>query len=133
MPRHIERVLWLVVVLLLTLVEPVIADPRSEAKAQVAFGILVAQKGLWNEAVFRWEKAIAIDPTYAAAWNNLGIGYEQFGRFEEARNAYEKALVLDPGDMFIRTNYELFREIYDRQNVRRRQANGAPKPPAKPR
>ena len=59
------------------------------------------------------------DPTYAAAWNNLGIGYEQLGRFDDARKAYEKALELDPGNTFIKTNYDLFREIYDRQNRRR--------------
>jgi Flp pilus assembly protein TadD len=41
------------------------------------------------------------------------------GRFLEARNAYEKALALEPNNTFIRNNYDLFREIYDRQNRRR--------------
>ena len=92
---------------------------RSDAKAQVEFGISVAQRGLWKEATQRWERATVTDPTYAAAWNNLGIGYEQLGRFDDARKAYEKALELDPGNTFIKTNYDLFREIYDRQNRRR--------------
>jgi hypothetical protein len=64
---------------------------RSDAKAQVEFGISVAQRGLWKEATQRWERATVTDPTYAAAWNNLGIGYEQLGRFDDARKAYEKA------------------------------------------
>jgi Flp pilus assembly protein TadD len=98
---------------------PVLADQRSEAKAQVEFGINVAQKGLWKEATLRWERATKIDPTYAAAWNNLAIGYEQLGRFDDARVAYEKALVLDPNNNFLKTNYDYFREIYDRQNRRR--------------
>ena len=54
---------------------PLCADARSDAKAQVAFGIDVAQKGLWREAIYRWEKAAQIDPTYAAAYNDLAIGY----------------------------------------------------------
>jgi Flp pilus assembly protein TadD len=92
---------------------------RSEAKAQVDFGIRVAQKQLWKEAVYRFEKAIEIDPTYGGGWNNLGIAYEQMGRFDDARKAYEKALELEPNNTFIRNNYDLFREIYDRQNRRR--------------
>jgi Flp pilus assembly protein TadD len=95
------------------------ADPRSQAKAQVEFGIAVAQRNLWKEAIYRWERATEIDPTYAAAWNNLAIGYERTGRFDDARRAYEKASALDYSNTFIRNNYDLFREIYDRQNRRR--------------
>jgi Flp pilus assembly protein TadD len=98
---------------------PARADQRDEAKAQVEFGIEVAQRNLWKEATYRWERATQIDPTYAAAWNNLGIGYERLGRFDEARKAYESALELEPSNTFIRNNYDLFREIYDRQNRRR--------------
>ena len=98
---------------------PLLADARSDAKAQVEFGISVAQRGLWREAIYRWEKATEIDPTYGAAWNNLGIGYEQLGRFDDARKAYEKAMEVDSNNTYIRNNYELFREIYDRQNRRR--------------
>ena len=45
---------------------------RSDAKAQVEFGISVAQRGLWKEATQRWERATVTDPTYAAAWNDFG-------------------------------------------------------------
>src|SRR5215212_10208164 len=108
-----------VAALLLGVAQPVRADARSDAKSQVDFGIKVAQNGLWKEATFRWEKAVELDPTYAAAWNNLGIGYEQLGRFDDARKAYEKALEADASNTYIRSNYDLFREIYDRQNRRR--------------
>ncbi|MEI6244158.1 MAG: tetratricopeptide repeat protein [Acidobacteriota bacterium] len=98
---------------------PAYADRRSEAKEQVEFGISVAEKGLWKEATFRWEKAVEMDPTYAAAWNDLGIAYEQQGKFEDARKAYDKAIKLDPENQLIRQNYDLFREIYDRTQRRR--------------
>jgi Flp pilus assembly protein TadD len=106
-------------VLALGLAAPAAADRRSDAKDQVAFGIAVAQRGLWKEATFRWERAVELDPAYGAAWNNLGIGYEQLGRFDDARRAYERAMTAEPSNTFIRNNYDLFREIYDRQNRRR--------------
>ena len=94
------------------------ADNRAQAKSQVDFGIKVAQNGLWKEATYRWEKAAELDPTYAAAWNNLGIAYEHEGRFEDARKAYEKAVALDPKNILIRQNYDLFKEINDRAKRR---------------
>jgi Tfp pilus assembly protein PilF len=93
---------------------PAFADARSEAGSQVSFGINVAQKGLWREAIYRWEKAIQIDPTYAAAYNDLAVAYEHEGQLDKARKAYEKALELEPNNAQIRQNYELFKEINDR-------------------
>jgi len=93
---------------------PAYADARSDAKEQVAFGISVAQRGLWREAIYRWEKAVEIDPTYAAAFNDLAIAYEHEGQLDKARKAYEKAVELEPDNFQIRQNFELFKEINDR-------------------
>ena len=95
------------------------ADARDDAKAQVEFGIKVAQNGLWKEATYRWEKAVELDPTYAEAWNNLAIGYEHEGRFEDAEKAYQQALKLSPKNLAIRQNYDLFKEINERTKRRR--------------
>ena len=95
-------------------VVPAVADVRADAKKQVEFGISVAQRGLWREAIYRWERAVEIDPTYAAAQNNLAIAYEHEGDLEKARAAYEKAIALEPNNAFIKQNYELFKEINDR-------------------
>jgi superkiller protein 3 len=103
----------------LLLASAALASERSDAKTQVEFGIKVAQNGLWNEALYRWQKAVQLDPTYAAAWNNLAIAFEHEGRFEEANQAYEKALQLDPKNLLIRQNYDLFKEINDRTKRRR--------------
>jgi Tfp pilus assembly protein PilF len=96
-----------------------IEDARDEAKAQVEFGIKVAQNGLWKEATYRWEKATQIDPTYAQAWNNLAIGYEYAGRFDDADAAYQRALKLEPDNTMIQHNYELFKELNERTKRRR--------------
>ena len=106
----------LLVLLVALSAAPLAAQNRGDAERQVAFGIEVAQRGLWREAIYRWERAALIDPTYAAAHNNLAIAYEQVGDLDKARAAYEKALELEPGNQFITQNYELFREINDRTN-----------------
>ena len=90
------------------------ADQRDEAKEQVEFGIQVAQRGLWREAIYRWERATQLDPTYAAAFNNLAVAYEHEGQLDKARAAYEKAVSLDPNSEMIRQNFDLFKEINDR-------------------
>jgi Flp pilus assembly protein TadD len=93
---------------------PSFADAKSDAKSQVEFGINVAQRGLWREAIYRWQKATEIDPSYAAAYNDLAIAYEHEGQLDKARKAYEKAIELDPNNTQVRQNYELFKEINDR-------------------
>ena len=105
------------ILLLSAVASPAYADARTEAKAQVEFGINVAQRGLWREAIYRWEKAIEIDPTYAAAWNDLAVAYEHEGQLDKARQAYDKALALEPNNTQIKQNYELFKEINDRTSA----------------
>jgi type IV pilus assembly protein PilF len=100
--------------LCLGLSAPASADQRNEAKEQVEFGIQVAQRGLWREAIYRWERATQLDPTYAAAFNNLAIAYEHEGQLEKARGAYEKAVALAPDNAMIKQNYDLFKELNDR-------------------
>jgi type IV pilus assembly protein PilF len=106
--------LSVIVVLLALAAVPLAADARSDAKKHVEFGVAVAQKGLWREAILQWERAATIDPTYAAAQNNLAIAYEHEGDLDKARAAYEKALAIEPNNSYIKQNYELFKEINDR-------------------
>jgi len=111
-----SRCLLTVVALLAALSGTAYADARSDAKAQVEFGISVAQRGLWKEAIYRWERATQIDPTYAAGFNNLAVGYEHEGMLDKAAVAYERALKLEPNNAMVRQNFELFKEIHDRTN-----------------
>lgn len=90
------------------------ADERGDAKAQVEFGINVAQRGLWREAIYRWQRATELDPSYASAFNNLAVAYEHEGMLDKARKAYEKAVELEPNNALILQNFELFKEINDR-------------------
>ena len=108
------RAMCAALLLVVGLAIPALADQRDQAKEQVEFGIQVAQRGLWREAIYRWERATQIDPTYAAAFNNLAVAYEQEGQLDKARGAYEKALELEPNNTLIKQNFDLFKEINDR-------------------
>ena len=104
---------------------PALAAEESSGR-QVEFGLKVAQKGLWQEARFRFERAVELDPGNAAALNDLAVSLEQMGEFDEARKAYEKALGLKPGDLYIQQNYDLFREADDKRNRKNRKKRPQP-------
>jgi tetratricopeptide (TPR) repeat protein len=50
----------------------------------------------WEDAVDAYQRVVALDPGYAAAWNNLGLVLHRLGRYPEARQAYATALRNDP-------------------------------------
>jgi Flp pilus assembly protein TadD len=111
--------------LLLLAPGPVLAAEESSDR-QVDFGLKVAQKGLWQEARFRFERAVQLDPGNASALNDLAVALEQMGEFDEARKAYEKALELKPGDIYIQQNYDLFREADDKRTRKSRRQRARP-------
>ncbi len=108
-------------ILLFLLAGPGVAGAADGSSGrQVSFGLEVAQKGLWQEARFRFERAVALDPKNAAAYNDLAVALEQMGEFDKARECYEKALALKPGEMYIQQNFDLFREADDKRNRKSR-------------
>jgi Flp pilus assembly protein TadD len=50
----------------------------------------------WNESKYQLEKAIELDPTEPAYYNNLGVLYYQAGDREKAEWHYRQALRFDP-------------------------------------
>ncbi len=98
-----------------------LALAEESSSRQIAFGLTVAQKGLWREARFRFERAIALDPKNAAAHNDLAVALEQLGEFEKARAAYEKALYLKPDNLYIQQNFDLFCEADDKRARKKRE------------
>jgi Tfp pilus assembly protein PilF len=87
---------------------------RGRARQQVDFGVAMAVKGLWQEAIFRFEHARQLDPEYAEAYNNLAVAFESVGRLDEARAMYEQALALDPTRPYIQENYDRFLDVHNR-------------------
>jgi Flp pilus assembly protein TadD len=117
----------------LVLLTPVPGDRLApSSREEVEFGIDVARKGLWQEARFRFEKAVEADPENAEALNNLAITLEQQGDFDKAREAYDKALKLKPNSVYIQQNYDLFREADDKRNRKAKKKRQTPNPNTPP-
>lgn len=87
------------------------AGRRDSPKEEMRFGAEAAQRGLWREAAFRWEKVLKNDPDNPRLRNNLAVAYESLGQFDLARQEYEAARRLDPDSKEIRGNLESFREL----------------------
>lgn len=84
----------------------------TDASAQVKFGVDMAKRGLWNEALFRFEQAQEIGSTDTRVLNNLAVSYEAVGRFEDALETYRQAVQADPNNRALRQNYSRFLEFY---------------------
>src|SRR5947208_10421629 len=50
-----------------------------------------ADPAQWEDAIAAYRRVVAIDPTYAAAWNNLGLLLHRMGRYDEAEASYRSA------------------------------------------
>jgi tetratricopeptide (TPR) repeat protein len=50
----------------------------------------------WEAAVDAYERVLAVDPGYAAAWNNMGLLQHRMGHYERAGECYRAALAADP-------------------------------------
>jgi Tfp pilus assembly protein PilF len=82
------------------------------AGSQLSFGVAMARRGLWNEALFRFHQAERLDPNNSRVQNNLGVAYEAAGEFDKALEHYRKALQLSPESREMKANYARFVEFY---------------------
>ncbi len=79
----------------------------------IRLGFRASEEELWDDALARWEEAVALAPRSVAAHNDLAVAYEKKGRWEDARKEYEKALELDPSNVYVKHNLERFQENLD--------------------
>ena len=90
----------------------------KNADVQDNFGVQMAKQNLWREAMFRFRRAVEIDPSDAMAHNNLAVAYEANGDFENARKEYLEALKLDRANQYIQKNYSRYVEFLSRNRKR---------------
>jgi tetratricopeptide (TPR) repeat protein len=70
---------------------PNILAQKEGAAADFAQGVAFGQKRDWRNAEISFRKAIALDPNYADAYDNLGVTLGKQGKPVEAIAAYQKA------------------------------------------
>jgi Flp pilus assembly protein TadD len=87
-------------------------SPKAQANAEMGFGVDAAQRSYWQEALFRFERARALDPQNGKLLNNVAVALEALGRYDEALATYKQALQTTPKNSLIRRNYARFAEFY---------------------
>ncbi len=95
-----------------------ISDNQPTIEQYNQFAIKAAELQLWNEAIFRWQHILKIEPQNAKVHNNLGVAYEAVGKVNEAIKAYERATELEPDNKFYRFNYRKCRMQVQRNRVK---------------
>lgn len=84
----------------------------TDAKEQLKFGVSMARRGLWSEALFRFKQAERLDPGNPRILNNMAVAHEALGQFDKALSIYQEAIRLQSSDRDLRKNYSRFVEFY---------------------
>lgn len=90
----------------------------AKPETQRQFGVRMAKMNLWREAMFRFRRAVEIEPENAMAHNNLAVALEANGDFDAAAKEYREALRLDRSNQYIQKNYSRFVEFTQKSKKR---------------
>lgn len=67
-------------------------------------------------AIESYKKAVALQPGYVTAWNNLGNSYEKERKYPEAFKAYEEAVSYAPDNKVAKSRVDALRTRVARYN-----------------
>jgi type IV pilus assembly protein PilF len=88
----------------------------GRARAHVDLGAAYLQQGKFEIALSEFNEATQIDPTYALAYNGLGLVYAALGEDAKADANFKRSIELQPGSSESQNNYGSFlcsRKRYD--------------------
>ena len=92
---------------------PSMADSQGpDIDKEISFGVKMARRGLWSEALFRFKRAAEQRPGDSKVLNNMAVAYEAIGQYDNALLAYQEALKADPNNRDLKRNYSRFIEFY---------------------
>ncbi len=86
--------------------------PPESWQAQLEFGVEMAERGLWSEALFRFKQSDRRNPGNPRILNNMAVAYEALGNFDKALDIYQEAIKADPANRELKRNYSRFVEFY---------------------
>ena len=107
----VRRMLALGTILAILLGAAEVQARSNEAIKRNNFGAELLNQGRLEEAVTEVQRAVELDPGYAAAHLNLGYLYDRLGRIEEAIAQYRKVIELEPGSLLAHNNLGV---LYDK-------------------
>ena len=81
-------------------------NPESLIGQNIKGNILGRGMGQLDESIKIYEQIIAKDPSFASAYENMGIAYAIQGKFDQAEKCFNKALELSPNNENIKFNLE---------------------------
>ncbi len=87
-----------------------VAEQEKTAPAQrtsafyLAEGMNLLHLGSYDQAIAAWQRALAVEPNNAVAYNNIGTAQMLQGRYTEAEASFRQAGSLDPGNTLMRNN-----------------------------
>ena len=70
--------------------------PRASAVYSSNLAEMYRQKGMLAQGEAAAERAVAMDPTLVAGWNNLGIVLQEAGKLEQSRVCLERVVAQSP-------------------------------------
>lgn len=88
-------------------IEPIVEEESGKdiyPRTHLAAGQLFEEQGMLTKAVVQYQKAIAVNHKYVAAYNRLGVALGKLGRHDEAEVALRKAVALRPDSSFAHNN-----------------------------
>ncbi len=88
----------------LALLQSLLCEHAADARLHYEIGLSLAEAGGFADAAGHFREAIALDPTPAEFWANLGMMLKIESRFDEALQAYDAAVARAPADERIRVN-----------------------------
>lgn len=105
------------------------SGPQAQAHAEMREGVRAAQRSYWQEALFRFQSAKAIEPSNPEVLNNLAVALEALGRYDEALATYKEALQSGSKPSALRRNYARFAEFYSSyaKRVKPKEGTDAPR------
>jgi hypothetical protein len=72
-------------------------------------GVVLTNKGNYEEGKEHFLKALEINPEYAEVYNNLGVAFARLGRMDKAVESFKKALTFKPDYREARNNLRFIR------------------------
>jgi tetratricopeptide (TPR) repeat protein len=73
---------------------PILSKTLMRAVTETNLGVALQAEGRLDEATAHYQRAIALAPDYAPAYNNLGTSLRAEGKLDEAVKTYQQALQL---------------------------------------